>query len=37
MLLYNLDDTGKQILLLTIFTMLLLGGIAEFIKWIRKK
>lgn len=37
MLLYNLDDMGKQILLLTIFVMILIWGLAEFIKWIRKK
>lgn len=37
MLLYNLDETGKLILLLTIFVMLLIGGLAKFIDWIRKK
>lgn len=37
MLLYNIDETGRLILWLTIFAMLLIGGLAEFIDWIRKK
>lgn len=37
MLLYDFDETGRLILWLTIFAMLLIGGLAEFIDWIRKK
>lgn len=34
---FELDETGRLILWLTIFAMLLIAGLAEFINWIRKK
>lgn len=34
---FELDETGRLILWIVIFTMLLIVGLAEFINWIRKK
>lgn len=34
---FELDETGRLILWIVIFTMLLIIGLAEFIEWIRKK
>jgi hypothetical protein len=34
---FELNETGRLILWLTIFALLLVAGLAEFINWIRKK